>query len=220
MAVIFTVTDPAKTTSNQSTPTATDATTGAKTFSYTYTGDPSATPPQPPDNTYDVQIQGFDRAGRGGPITTISLYINCHEPPDVNGVNGGFDWRRCTNYPVACAAGDRIFDLDWNRSPDADVVGYYVYRVVGTPDFAGGPKDDVKVTCVSRQPAPNDTTTNTTPTRSSRCSATSRCTTSTTPTGSRSSCSAKTGRPRAHIALDNPAGSTQTLPTFRPFRSL
>jgi Tfp pilus assembly protein PilV len=156
VAVIFTVTDPDKTTSNQTTPTSVDTATGNKTFSFTYT----KTAPNPPDNTYDVTIQAIDRSGRGGPFTTVSLYINCHEPPDVTGVHGGFDWRRCLNYPVECAAGDRIFDLDWNTSPDADVVGYYVWRVVGDPDFENASEPDTRVACVSRalQP-PTDTTT-------------------------------------------------------------
>jgi hypothetical protein len=80
-------------------------------------------------------------------------------------LNGGFDWRRCVLYPATCGADERIVDLDWNPNSEADVIGYYVYRVTGTgADWNSPPAGDtadVRVACVGKastttSPGPND----------------------------------------------------------------
>jgi prepilin-type N-terminal cleavage/methylation domain-containing protein len=153
VAVLFKVADPVNTESNQTVPTATDGTNGNKTYSFTY----APTEADVPDGTYDMTIQGINRSGFIGQATTVTLYINCKEPDPATNVKGGFDWRRCANYPVSCAAGDRVFDLDWQASPDGDVVGYNIWRVNGTEDFNSATKDDTLVECASRSQDPPTT---------------------------------------------------------------
>src|SRR4051794_3465407 len=150
---LFTVSDPAGTQFSATTPVV-DGATGNKTFSFTYNL-------SPPDNTYQVDISAFDSSGHFGPPAVAFLYINCDQPAPVGSVTGGFNWRRCTQYPVACAPGDRVFDLDWTPSADQDVVGYYVWRVNGTgPDYANvaGDTADTRVACISRSATPPTTT--------------------------------------------------------------
>jgi type IV pilus modification protein PilV len=151
---VFSVRDPSNTTFTANTFT-TDA-NGDRTFSFTY--NPS---PAPPDNTYQVDINGLNAQNLPGGTATTFLYINCDQPSNTSTLTGGFNWRRCSQYPVACAAGDRVFDMDWSASPDADVQGYYVWRVNGTgPDWQTGETNDTQVACVSRAKSPpSDTVT-------------------------------------------------------------
>ena len=154
-SAFFQVTDPAGTNFSASVPTV-DPSTGNKTFSFTY--DNASTP----DNSYPLTITGFNSNGQPTIINTF-IYINCNPPGDPSGLSGGFDWRRCTAYPANCAAGQRIFDMDWNPSPgpDADIVGYYVWRVNGAADWTELPNPpvnpDTKVACVSRTQATTTT---------------------------------------------------------------
>ena len=155
---LFTVNDPAGTQFTATVPLSTDV-SGQPTFRFTYNLSPA-----PPDNTYRVEAQAFNSLQQFGKVSVGTAYINCHEPPAVTGVSGGFDWRRCTAYPNTCASGERIFDLDWNSSPDADVVGYYVWAQNGDPDWDNSrpllDPADTKVACVSRALSPpSDTTT-------------------------------------------------------------
>jgi hypothetical protein len=105
-----------------------------------------------------VTAQAFNSTGQPGRQIVSDVVVNCSEPGGPTGVAGGFDWRRCVPYPTTCASGERILDLDWNPNPEADIIAYYVFRVVGVEDWSSqrpvGDGADIQLTCVARPPLP------------------------------------------------------------------
>src|SRR3954470_11883967 len=108
------------------------------------------------DGTYIMSIVAFAPLSTGGGSiggqpTFITQPINCSRPNPPTSLEGGYNWRRCATaagaprYPTLCNPGERVIDFQWKESPDADVMGYRLFRVVGTPDYAGGAADDVLV---------------------------------------------------------------------------
>lgn len=108
------------------------------------------------DATYTITAVGYaplpaGGGNIGGNPNFQTQPINCSPPNPPTNLEGGYNWRRCATsvgvprYPTNCNAGERIIDFQWQPSPDADVMGYRVYRVVGAPDYAGGTADDILV---------------------------------------------------------------------------
>jgi type II secretory pathway pseudopilin PulG len=116
-----------------------------------YNSASNRTSAQDGDGPYTVTLIAFSPlptggGNVGGQPTFITQFINCSPPNPPTNFAGGYNWRLCSTaagvprYPI-CNAGERIIDFQWSASPDADVMGYRVFRVNGQPDYSAGSGD-------------------------------------------------------------------------------
>jgi type II secretory pathway pseudopilin PulG len=79
----------------------------------------STTPGTVRDGQYEIGAKGFDSAGQSGGPFYLTVLVNRCTPQAPTGLQGGRN-------------GAGKVELQWDASPEGDIVGYYVYRVVGT----------------------------------------------------------------------------------------
>lgn len=93
------------------------------------------------DGTYVVQAQAFDAQGRSGLARKLTVVLNRFAPQAPAGFAGG---RNGTPGHV---------DLEWHASPEADVVGYRIYRSdsSGTPGERACPAASAGTAAVTQQ---------------------------------------------------------------------
>jgi prepilin-type N-terminal cleavage/methylation domain-containing protein len=86
------------------------------------------------DGPYTLSLQGIRNALPGNLFATQYTLNRCI-PQAPTGLIGGRDTRIGAG---GGASANGIADLQWTQNPERDIVGYRVYRVVGTPDSSIG----------------------------------------------------------------------------------
>ncbi len=71
------------------------------------------------DGTYRVSAQAFDSRGVPGEARAFVVHVNRFAPLELTGVEGGRNVQH-----------GGVVDIRWTRSPERDVIGYRVYRVL------------------------------------------------------------------------------------------
>jgi prepilin-type N-terminal cleavage/methylation domain-containing protein len=70
------------------------------------------------DGAYLVSARAYDAEGRTGPSRARTITLNRYPPEQVRG--------------LAAGRNGSIVDIEWLANPERDIVGYHVYRAVGS----------------------------------------------------------------------------------------
>ena len=81
------------------------------------------------DGTYLVSAEAFDQYGESGTNRVLTMQLNRFQPAAPAGFAGGRN-------PLHDSGGNRFVEFEWSPSPERDVVGYRVYRMIGAAPSA------------------------------------------------------------------------------------
>jgi len=98
------------------------------------------------DGVYDVSAQGFEEAGLGGELRSVTVVLNRFAPAAPTNMRAA--WR------------DTVVEANWSASRERDVIGYRVYRQANSQAISSTPEVacefTAKPSCVDTAP-PNQT---------------------------------------------------------------